>query len=192
MQNQTPWPPSYLQWGDRGCVSLQDGQRGAGLQAPHSDSLVTGPGSDHGVLVADGHIRDLSSVAAQCRQQASVICSPDLNKAVVRALEGGKNKKQKAPPIWCEWRLVFYIAWEVAYRPLRHTLSNINWTCQVQKDFSSISEQQIGKPGTQTEDGIKKWQGALDRHLHKCCLYMHANNLINARKGNVRTLQLSC
>lgn len=75
--------PSYLQRGDRGSVSLQDSQRGAGLQAPHSDRLVAGPGRDHGVLVADGHIRDLGGVATQCRQQASVICSPDLNKAVV-------------------------------------------------------------------------------------------------------------
>lgn len=64
-------------------MSLQDGQRGAGLQAPHPDGLVTGPGGDHGVLVADGHVGDLGGVAAQRRQQTAVVRSPDLHQAVV-------------------------------------------------------------------------------------------------------------
>lgn len=64
-------------------MALQDSQGGAGLQAPHSDSFVTGAGSDHRVLIADGHIGDLSGVAAKRRQQPSVICPPNLNQAVI-------------------------------------------------------------------------------------------------------------
>lgn len=73
----------YLQRGDGSGVSLQDSQRGAGLQTPHSDGLVAGAGGNHGVLVADGHVRDLGSVATQRCQQASVVRTPDLDKAVI-------------------------------------------------------------------------------------------------------------
>lgn len=64
-------------------MALQDGQWCARLQAPHSDGLVTGAGGDHGVFVADGHVRDLGSVSSERGQQTPVICSPDLHQAVV-------------------------------------------------------------------------------------------------------------
>lgn len=82
-------------------MSLQDGQRGAGLETPHPDGLVARAGGDHGVLVADGHVGDLGGVAAQRRQQAAVVRAPDLDEAVVRALAAGSERRvQIEVKIW--------------------------------------------------------------------------------------------
>lgn len=67
-------------------MSLQDSQRGAGLQTPHSDGLVARAGCNHCILMTDGHVGDLGSVAAQRCQQAAVVRAPDLDEAVVGAL----------------------------------------------------------------------------------------------------------
>jgi len=68
-------------------VALQDGDGGAGTQAPHPDHLVAAGRRHQRVLVVDRHVGDLGGVPTERGQQPPVVGGPDLHQAVVRTLE---------------------------------------------------------------------------------------------------------
>ena len=68
-------------------VLREDSDRGGRQEAPHPDDLVSGPGCDHPVILADRHVGDFGARASEGEDQSARAGLPHLDEEVIRPRE---------------------------------------------------------------------------------------------------------